>query len=852
MMDSFAKFYLFDADLIIEDTASLIMGDTTAIIARSGNCRVIVRGSMTLGNGVTFEACDGATLELIFKNNADLSVSNATFINCDLVLPGKNLSFSNCHFIGTPFLADLSMYKLGNNTVTLMNCDFVPNGKTIPEAIYIKQYPHYLVHGCSIDATGAGSFVSGIAIFNSGNNMGSQNISNNSVKGCMSGGVLMYASYGNITANVIEGNGQGVKLYNNCNIGQFMGNCQATTGTETQYIHDNGTYEVFLTANCVPETFIYNHISDDDNVPFVYHDITAYYVVPGVTPRSDIDVSMNYWGSNFTPSTHLYTNQNLNGFVYQPYWVMGNCANIENINASALVSEADSLNAIGEYASAKSLYLQVIDNYPNTISAETALKTLLVLEEHAGNNYNALKGYYQTNSVIASNESLGHLASSLANKCDEKLGNYAEAIGWYENVLTNPATSFNDSIFASIDLGDLYLRLGEDGGKMICGKWVEYQPRSLELHKKQTEKALELLPRIGVELNTYHENVNEEHQPVTDLNVQVDDDDAVSLTWSLPFGQELMPMTLSWTASESALDSCAFGHDSFMAQLFDSQDLRNVIGWKIDSLLFNKTSDWTYALYVWKKELGGQMDVVYNQLIPDGLPIGENIIRLEEGLNIAPNSQYWIGYKATFEEGQHGRFPFSTDRGPVVEGKGGLMMDANHPTTWYDSPYSNLWMKVFVSNQENGKYFDRFLGAGLDGYRIYRDGQLIKDIPYSFVTYFTDTEFTKGFDVEYCVTAVYGEEESEPVCATAVITGIEEARENDGITIAPNPTNSFVRIGGITVSELQIYNTMGQLVKTVQNTNEVDLLGLTPGIYSLRIKDIQGLKTNKKVVVKQH
>ncbi len=506
---------LFDSEIIVDEDATLRLTDSVRIIAKRGDCRIIVRGSMTLGDGVVFEACDGATLELIFENNADLSVSNATFINCDLILPGKNLSFSNCHFIGTPFLADLSMYKPQNNTATLMNCDFVPNGKTIPEAIYIKHYPHYLVHGCSIDATGVGSFVSGIAIFNSGNNMGSQNISNNSVKGCMSGGVLMYASYGDITENVIEGNGQGVKLYNNCNIGQFMGNCQATTGTETQYIHDNGTYEVFMTANCVPETFMYNYISDDDNVPFVYHDITAYYVDPGITPRSDIDVSMNYWGSNFTPSTHLYTNQNLTGFVYLPYWVMGNCATIENTNASAMVSEADSLNAIGEYASAKSLYLQVVDDYPNTISAETALKTLLVLEEHTGNDYNALKAYYQTNSAIASDENLNHLASSLANKCNERMENYNEAIAWYEEVLTNPNTSFNDSIFAAIDLGDLYLKM-DAGGEKGIGKLGQYRPESAIEHERQTEYALSLLPRRPIANKDCAEN-----DPKLDISVPV-------------------------------------------------------------------------------------------------------------------------------------------------------------------------------------------------------------------------------------------------------------------------------------------------------------------------------------------
>ncbi len=144
---------------------------------------------------------------------------------------------------------------------------------------------------------------------------------------------------------------------------------------------------------------------------------------------------------------------------------------------------------------------------------------------------------------------------------------------------------------------------------------------------------------------------------------------------------------------------------------------------------------------------------------------------------------------------------------------------------------------------------DRVIANQLTGYRIYRDGQLIKEIPYSFVTYFTDTEFTKETDVEYCVTAVYGEEESEPVCATATITGITEKPENDGITVSPNPTNGLVRIEGVEVAKMQVYNALGQLVKFAQNSNEINLKGLPQGVYSLRITGVKGEITSRKIVV---
>ena len=125
----------------------------------------------------------------------------------------------------------------------------------------------------------------------------------------------------------------------------------------------------------------------------------------------------------------------------------------------------------------------------------------------------------------------------------------------------------------------------------------------------------------------------------------------------------------------------------------------------------------------------------------------------------------------------------------------------------------------------------------------------INEIPYSFVTYFTDTEFTRETDVEYCVTAVYGEEESETVCATATITGVRDNATDDGITLSPNPTHGIVRIGGVKVTEVQVYNAIGQLVKTVQNTNEIDMSHLSEGIYLLRITATDGSLHTRKITL---
>ena len=76
------------------------------------------------------------------------------------------------------------------------------------------------------------------------------------------------------------------------------------------------------------------------------------------------------------------------------------------------------------------------------------------------------------------------------------------------------------------------------------------------------------------------------------------------------------------------------------------------------------------------------------------------------------------------------------------------------------------------------------------------------------------------------------------------VSGLEENALQ--INVYPNPASETVRIEGIEPTEVQIYNALGQVVKTVQGTNEIDLSGLVEGVYLLRIMDAEGkVYTNK-------
>ena len=62
----------------------------------------------------------------------------------------------------------------------------------------------------------------------------------------------------------------------------------------------------------------------------------------------------------------------------------------------------------------------------------------------------------------------------------------------------------------------------------------------------------------------------------------------------------------------------------------------------------------------------------------------------------------------------------------------------------------------------------------------------------------------------------------------------------------PNPAKEKVTINGIEAAEVQVYNALGQLVKSERNSNEISVEGLAEGVYLVRIMDAEGkVYTNK-------
>ena len=84
--------------------------------------------------------------------------------------------------------------------------------------------------------------------------------------------------------------------------------------------------------------------------------------------------------------------------------------------------------------------------------------------------------------------------------------------------------------------------------------------------------------------------------------------------------------------------------------------------------------------------------------------------------------------------------------------------------------------------------------------------------------------------------------------------GIEAVGENGEcavlLMVYPNPANGVVRIEGVEADEVRVYNALGQMVKIVQRTNEIDVADLAGGVYLVRIRDKERRIFLEKVMVR--
>jgi hypothetical protein len=81
--------------------------------------------------------------------------------------------------------------------------------------------------------------------------------------------------------------------------------------------------------------------------------------------------------------------------------------------------------------------------------------------------------------------------------------------------------------------------------------------------------------------------------------------------------------------------------------------------------------------------------------------------------------------------------------------------------------------------------------------------------------------------------------------------GVGEHNDVPSVFVYPNPTADRVHIEGFEPNEVQVYDAIGRLLKTVQGAKEISLGVFPKGVYLLRITDAEGRSRTARVAVKE-
>ena len=140
--------------------------------------------------------------------------------------------------------------------------------------------------------------------------------------------------------------------------------------------------------------------------------------------------------------------------------------------------------------------------------------------------------------------------------------------------------------------------------------------------------------------------------------------------------------------------------------------------------------------------------------------------------------------------------------------------------------------------------------GNLLGYLIQKNGELLQE--FLEIPEYVDNEVEFFQTYEYVVIAVF-DDNCESACAPLSIELIPDAvpEYSKEAKAYPNPAQNMLHIEGTGLTEVEVFNIMGQSILNINdNIETVDISHLKNGIYFIRIKTTEGEKTVKMVIKK--
>jgi hypothetical protein len=140
--------------------------------------------------------------------------------------------------------------------------------------------------------------------------------------------------------------------------------------------------------------------------------------------------------------------------------------------------------------------------------------------------------------------------------------------------------------------------------------------------------------------------------------------------------------------------------------------------------------------------------------------------------------------------------------------------------------------------------------GNLLGYLIQKNGELLQE--FLEMPEYVDFEVEFFQTYEYVVIAVF-DDNCESTCAPLSIELIPDAvpEYSKEAKVYPNPAQNMLHVEGVGLSQVEVFNIMGQSVMNInENFETIGISHLQNGIYFIRIKTTEGEKTVKLVIEK--
>ncbi len=464
---------------VLPNVTLQICDDVTLQFVHDGMIVLDLNSTLLLGNDVTFFTNNVTPImNLQAESGLDIVFNQTKFINALIYSKGTKVTFTDCMSTNSRFDVhdsdvNISMSEFDNSPIGLFS-----NANTSILRIDESSF-HGIRDNCALNINGYAEFmIEGndfydcdglVNLFKSGwskvHSFKNNHIYLNVVQSPKAIGIDIYSSCVSVEgSNVIENSNVGLRA---CANSQYSIN--GTKEEPYQIIKNNLSDEIVFKSDSIPYSVELNVVYDN-----TFNDG---YLVHCLDEGVQNPIKMyNYWGVEH-PNPALFFPPNI--VDLDCTWTPGNSMYVIPEPAQELYETGLGYEELQNYSLAQMYMKDVIGRFPGSKWADYAAAELLIIEKYLNrSNYDSLQRYYYSIENLNISETMNKKVSYLANYCDILMGNYPEAIQWYENILDNNPSE-QDSIYAVIDIGFIYLLMEESSPtRYYKGRYENLRPRS--------------------------------------------------------------------------------------------------------------------------------------------------------------------------------------------------------------------------------------------------------------------------------------------------------------------------------------------------------------------------------------